>query len=161
MAGLFFLANKQGRQGFCFITLRTCSDVTFAFFQAPKLTDYESLASKGQALIDKGGKVNKIGNQINKLALQYQDRELAIRSIMRGMEQSEKAGEYNMADFQTMFAIKGNKPVTIEQILDAPVDPNNREFLLSISTFIETIDNAAMAIGNRLEIEPFLGLIIQ
>jgi len=39
------------------------------------------------------------------------------------------------------------------------VDPNNREFLLSISAFIETIDNAAMAIGNQLEIEPFLGSI--
>ncbi|MFY8186799.1 MAG: hypothetical protein ACOVLC_02455, partial [Flavobacterium sp.] len=39
------------------------------------------------------------------------------------------------------------------------VDPNNREFLLSISAFIETIDYAAMATGNQLKIEPFLGSI--
>ena len=39
------------------------------------------------------------------------------------------------------------------------VDPNNREFLLSISAFIETIDSSAMAMGNQLEIEPFLGSI--
>ncbi|MFO0360640.1 MAG: hypothetical protein ACK500_02355 [Flavobacteriales bacterium] len=38
-------------------------------------------------------------------------------------------------------------------------DPNNREFLLSISSFIETIDLAAMAIGNQLQIEPFLDSI--
>lgn len=39
------------------------------------------------------------------------------------------------------------------------VDPNNREFLLSISAFIETIDQAAVAMGNQLIIEPFLGSI--
>jgi hypothetical protein len=39
------------------------------------------------------------------------------------------------------------------------VDPNNREFLLSISAFIETIDLAAVAMGNQLKIEPFLDSI--
>jgi len=120
--------------------------------QAPKLTDYESLASKGQALIDKGGKVNKIGNQINKLALQYQDRELAIRSIMRGMEQSEKAGEYNMADFQTMFAIKGNKPVTIEQILDAPVDPNKTINLKETGEHLGELSTSTQELTQNIEL---------
>ena len=120
--------------------------------QAPKLTDYESLASKGQALIDKGGKVNKIGKQINKLALQYQDRELALRSIMRGMEQSEKAGEYNMADFQTMFAIKGNKPVTIEQVLDAPVDPNKTINLKETGEHLGELSTSTQELTQNIEL---------
>jgi hypothetical protein len=126
--------------------------VTDKVSQKPKLTDYESLASKGQALIDKGGKVNKIGSQINKLALQYQDRELAIRSIMRGMEQSEKAGEYNMADFQTMFAIKGNKPVTIEQILDAPVDPSKTIDLKQTGEHLGELSTSTQELTQNIEL---------
>jgi hypothetical protein len=126
--------------------------VTDKVSQKPKLTDYESLASKGQALIDKGGKVNKIGSQINKLALQYQDRELAIRSIMQGMEQSEKAGEYNMADFQTMFSIKGNKPVTIEQILDAPVDPSKTIDLKQTGEHLGELSTSTQELTQNIEL---------